>query len=79
MHMVISMVKLECLFLSQTQVNRLTPNINIQILQVDVHKCLVLESLCKIDLYTCKYSVEVNTQNFNSFDQENNYMPCIFW
>ena len=26
-----------------------------------VHKCLVLESLCKIDLYTFKYSVEVNT------------------
>ena len=34
------MVKLECLFLSQTQVNRLTPKIRIQILQAALHTFL---------------------------------------
>ena len=34
------MVKLECLLLSQTQVNRLTPKIHIQILQASLHTFL---------------------------------------
>ena len=34
------MVKLECLFLSQTQVNRWTPKIHLQILQAGLHTFL---------------------------------------